>query len=287
MAHRYSFFVLILLGLLTGSSATAADFEPGEVKVVLTFDMDAETVWWSDPESMTGNPGSLSQGRYGPTVALPGILDVLEKHDVDATFFIPAWVIEQYPYAVASIVEAGHEIGAHGVKHESPSGLTPDEEKAVLQTSIEVIERVTGKRPAGYRAPSWAFSNVTMNLVTESGFAYSSNFMDADQPYVHDGTGGLVELPVSWVLDDAPYFWFDEDSWNKKIHSAADVEAIWKEEFEAIRDKGGYFGLTMHPQIIGRPARLAMLDRFVGWMKDQDGTRFVTGAALAREVKGN
>ena len=94
------------------------------------------------------------------------------------------------------------------------------------------------------------------------------------------------EERVDWILDDAPYFWFDEDSWNKKIHSAADVEAIWKEEFEAIHARGGYYGLTMHPQIIGRPGRLAMLDRLIGWMQEHEGVSFVTGAELAAEIRG-
>ena len=265
----------------------SAEQATDRVAVVLSFDMDAETVWWSDPEAMTGNPSSLAQGRYGPNVALPGILDVLDRHGVEATFFIPSWVIDHYPDAVKSIVAAGHEVGAHGVKHESPVTLTPEQEKAVLDESIRVIERVTGHRPQGYRAPSWAFSDITMGLVIDAGFTYSSNFMDTDQPHVHADSNGLVELPVSWILDDAPYFWFDEDTWNKKIHSAADVEAIWHEEFEAIYDSGGYFGLTMHPQIIGRPGRLQMLDRLIGWMQGHEGVRFVTGAEMAAQVRGN
>ena len=274
-------FLLVTAALIVLGSAQAAE----DVSVVLSFDMDAETVWWSEPESMTGIPSSLAQGRYGPNVALPGILAVLDRRGVKATFFIPSWVIEHYPDAVRSIVDAGHEIGAHGVKHESPNVLTAEEEKAVLRQSIGVIERVTGAPPAGYRAPSWAFSDITMSLVIDAGFTYSSNFMDTDQPYVHADSNGLVELPISWILDDAPYFWFDEDSWNKKIHSAADVEAIWKEEFAAIYDKGGYYGLTMHPQIIGRPGRLAMLDRLIGWMQEHEGVSFATGAELAAEIR--
>ena len=275
-------FLLAMATTFAFANTTAAE----SVAVVLSFDMDAETVWWSDAESMTGNPSSLAQGRYGPNVALPGILEVLERRGVSATFFIPSWVVQQYPNAVQRIVAAGHEIGAHGVRHESPNGLTPDEEEAVLRESIEAIERAAGARPAGYRAPSWAFSDVTMSLVIDAGFIYSSNFMDADQPYIHADSNGLVELPISWILDDAPYFWFDEDSWNKKIHSAADVEAIWKEEFEAIYAKGGYYGLTMHPQIIGRPGRLAMLDRLIGWMQEHEGVSFVTGAELAAGIRG-
>jgi peptidoglycan/xylan/chitin deacetylase (PgdA/CDA1 family) len=268
-------------------TANAAEWPDGaQIAVTLTFDLDAETVWWSDPDSMTGNPSSLSHGRYGPDVAVPKILALLEKHNVRATFFIPSWVAERYPGTVRRIASSGHEIGAHGVKHVSPVQMTPEQEAETFAESIRVLDRIGGKRPVGYRAPSWAFSDVTLKLAARSGFLYSSNLMDADEPYVHDDPPGLIELPVSWVLDDAPYFWFDEDSWNKTIHSAASVRAIWQEEFEAAYDSDGYLNLTMHPQIIGRPARLRMLDEFIGWMRGHDGVWMTTGSAVAVYVRG-
>lgn len=279
---------LFVLLLASGASLTANAIEwpqDTNVAVTLTFDLDAETVWWSDPDTMAGNPSSLSQGRYGPEVAVPKILALLEKHGIGATFFIPSWVAENYPDAVKSIAAAGHEIGAHGVKHIAPVNLTPDEEHRVLRESIRVLEGIGGTRPAGYRAPAWAFSGITLELAVAEGFSYSSNLMDADLPYVHDEPPGLVELPVSWVLDDAPYFWFDEDSWNKTIHSAESVGAIWREEFVAAYETGGYFNLTMHPQIIGRPARIRMLDQLIDWMKTFDGVWFATCGEVAAHVR--
>lgn len=269
-------------------AAVAAPDWPGDatVAVNLTFDLDAETVWWQDNRLMTGDPGSLSQGRYGPTVALPKILDLLERHDVVATFFVPTWVIGHYPDAVKQIVERGHEVGAHGVRHEPPASLTSEEERVILVESVRVIETLTGRKPAGYRAPAWALSDATLAIVAEAGFVYSSNLMDHDLPYRHADAAGLVELPVSWVLDDAPFFWFDEDSWNKSIHSAADVQAIWREEFAAAYRDGGYFNLTLHPQFIGRPARLHMLDEFIAWMKSQGGVWFASCETVARHVSG-
>ena len=255
------------------------------IAVTLTFDLDAETVWWADADSMNGNASSLSQGRYGPKVAVPKILALLDKHGVKATFFIPAWVAENYPDVVKNIAAAGHEIGAHGVKHVSPAKLTPAQERQVLRDSMRILEHTSGTKPAGYRAPSWALTSVTLRLAAEEGFTYSSNLMDADLPYVHDDPPGLVELPVSWVLDDAPHFWFDEDSWDKTIHSAEYVRAIWQEEFVAAYENGGYFNLTMHPQIIGRPARIRMLDRFVEWMRAFDGVWFATGHEVAAHVR--
>lgn len=278
---------VLLIAVLFSLAANAAEWpDRARVAVTLTFDLDAETVWWNDAETMTGNPSSLSYGRYGPEVAVPKILALLKRHDVRATFFIPSWVAERYPQAVRSIASAGHEIGAHGVKHISPLQLTPDQEAETFAESIRVLDRIAGKRPVGYRAPSWAFSDVTLTLAAKSGFLYSSNLMDADEPYVHDDPPGLVELPVSWVLDDAPFFWFDEDSWNKTIHSAAAVKAIWQEEFSAAYNNGGYIDLTMHPQITGRPARLQMLDELIGWMKGHEGVWMTTGSAVAGYVRG-
>lgn len=278
--------LVALSALFTPLATGAADWpEDAKVVVALTFDLDAETVWWSDADTMTGNPSSLSQGRYGPNVAVPKILSLLEKRGIKATFFIPAWVAENYPQTVRSIVAAGHEIAAHGVKHISPVLLTPDEELHVLQESVRILEQFIGSKPGGYRAPSWAISDVTLELAAQEGFSYSSNRIDADLPYVHDNPRGLVELPVSWVLDDAPYFWFDENSWNKTIHSAASVKAIWQEEFVAAYESGGYLNLTMHPQIIGRPARLRMLDELVDWMSGFDGVWFATCNELAAHVK--
>ena len=286
-ADRTTLALLVSLSALTLPHAlSAAEWPDGaKVAVALTFDLDAETVWWNNADTMTGNPSSLSQGRYGPNVAVPKILSVLEKRGIKATFFIPAWVAENYSQAVRSIAAAGHEIAAHGVKHISPVLLTPDEELQVLQESIRVLENIGGSKPRGYRAPSWAISDVTLELAAQEGFSYSSNRLDADLPYLHDNPRGLVELPISWVLDDAPYFWFDEDSWNKTIHSAADVKAIWQEEFVAAYETGGYVNLTMHPQIIGRPARLRMLDELMGWMTEFDGVWFATCDEVAEHVK--
>ena len=255
------------------------------VAVTLTFDLDAETLWWEDTGTMTGLPGPLSQGRYGPRVGLPKILDLLSRHELRATFYIPSWVASTYPQAVRSIVAGGHEVAAHGVRHESPSKLSPEEETRRLRESISVLSELAGERPVGYRAPSWSLSEESLGLVASEGFLYSSNLMDSDLPYVHTDPAGLVELPVSWVLDDAPHFWFDEDSWDRPVVSASHVEAIWKEEFEAVYRMGGYFDLTMHPQIIGRPARIRMLDRLIGWLRGFDGVWFATCREVAERIR--
>ena len=220
-----------------------------------TFDLDAETLWMARG---VHEPVTLSQGRFGPVEALPRILALLRAHDIHASFFIPAWVAERYPDAVRAIVDGGHEIGCHGDEHERVSELPPDREEAILARSVEVLTRLGGTRPLGYRAPAWQLSAATIPLLVRHGFAYSSNMMDRLSPYLHPAVGGraIVEIPVSWVLDDAPYFMFTSQ---RSIQPPGPVLQGWITEFEGITEAHGVTNFTFHPQIIGRPSRLACL----------------------------
>jgi peptidoglycan/xylan/chitin deacetylase (PgdA/CDA1 family) len=162
---------------------------------------------------------------------------------------------------VESILAAGHEVAHHGYTHRSPTTLTRDEEELELSKGLEVL-RSFGAEVTGYRSPAWDFTAHTKELLQQHGFTYSSNFMDDLRPYRHEGTE-LIELPIQWILDDAAHFWFDADSWNKKIATADEVRSIWQGELRGYRKVGGAFILTMHPQIIGRPYRLELLDAFM------------------------
>jgi peptidoglycan/xylan/chitin deacetylase (PgdA/CDA1 family) len=211
-------------------------------------------------------PVTLSQGRFGPVEALPRILTLLRTHEIRASFFIPAWVAEHYEDAVRAIVDGGHEIGCHGDEHERVSELPPDREEAILARSVEVLTRLGGTRPIGYRAPAWQLSAATIPLLVQHGFAYSSNMMDRLSPYLHPVVGGraIVEIPVSWVLDDAPYFMF---TGQRSIQPPGPVLQGWLTEFEGITDARGVTNFTFHPQIIGRPSRLACLRELMDYAR--------------------
>lgn len=251
--------------------------------VALTFDFDAEEVWLADDPANADRPGVLSQGTYGAKVGVPLILRCLGTHRLPATFFVPGRVAERHPQRVREILAAGHEVALHGYTHRSPAALEPHEEELELVRARDAL-RHAGADPVGYRSPSWEFSSRTLGVLAEHGIRYSSNFMDDIRPYRH--ANGVVELPVQWILDDAPYFWFSAADWSRRIATTAEVEAIWREEFAGIRELGGCFVLTMHPQIIGRPGRLAFLDRFIGWMAGHDGVRFSTCREIAERCDG-
>jgi len=138
------------------------------------------------------------------------------------------------------------------------SELPPDREEAILARSVDVLTRLGDARPIGYRAPAWQLSAATIPLLVQYGFAYSSNMMDRLSPYMHPPVAGraLVEIPVSWVLDDAPYFMF---TGQRSIQPPGPVLQGWLTEFEGITEARGVTNFTFHPQIIGRPSRLACL----------------------------
>ena len=230
-----------------------------------TFDFDAEEVWIGDDPANADKPGVLSQGTYGAKVAVPLILETLERHGLRATFFVVGRVAERYPDRVRDIVAAGHELAHHGYTHTSPAKLSREAEEAELVRARHVLQGF-GAEITGYRSPSWDFSPHTLPLLEEHGFRYSSNYMDDLHPYIHPGTS-ILELPIQWILDDAAHWWFSGADWTKKISTTAEVRAIWEEELLGIRELGGSCIFTMHPQVVGRPSRIAFLDSFMGFLK--------------------
>jgi len=212
------------------------------------------------------DPVALSQGRFGPTEALPRILDLLKATAIRASFFIPAWVAEHYPEAIKAIVAGGHEVGCHGDEHERVSELDAAQEEQILVKSLKVLTKHAGRRPTGYRAPGWQLSPRTLGLLGRHGFDYSSNMMDRLTPYLHPPIEGatLVEIPVSWVLDDAPYFLF---TGQRSLEPPGAVLQGWLTEFDGISEAGGVTNFTFHPQLIGRPSRLACLRELVEYVR--------------------
>ena len=248
-----------------------------------SFDVDAEEGWIGDDPANADRPGVLSQGRYDAKVGVPSVLDLLSNHGVRATFFVPGRVAERHPDTVRAIVAAGHELAHHGYTHRSVLSLGPDEEREELVRGLDVLGGF-GATVTGYRSPAWDLSPATLDLVAEHGFRYASNLMDDVRPYLHEGID-LVEVPVSWTLDDAPHMWFDAESWNKTIVSNDQIERLWLDELEGTRRLGGSWVLTMHPQLSGRPGRLLLLDRMLAAVKEREGVWLTTVHEIAEAAR--
>ena len=255
------------------------------VAVGLSFDVDNATATLS-----TGNLDYeiLSRGEYGAVDGLPRLLRMLDRQQVPASFFIPAASAVLHPKMITAIQSAKlpHEIGVHGWIHERLPLLNNEkEEQRLLDLSIETLTKMTGKRPVGYRAPSWKFSGWTMGQVKAAGFLYDSSLMASDDAYdlLLDGTPtGMVELPIERILDDAPYFGSNADGSNPSL---GDVYEVFQAEFDVAYEEGGLFLLTMHPHLMGHRSRAAMLEKLVQYMKGKPGVWFATHEQIANHVK--
>ena len=250
------------------------------IAVTLTFDFDAESGWLSRDPALAERPGIMSQGHYGPKVGVDRILSVLKAEKLPATFFIPGWVAEKYPDESKRIRDAGYEIGHHGYLHERAVPENPAGERQAFADGMRALGTVLGVKPAGYRAPAWDLTPITLDCVKQHGMMYSSNLMDDVFPYVHPGTS-IVELPVQWVLDDAPYFMFNPLVLNRPMNTAEAIYGVWRDEFLAMYEWGGLFNLTCHPEVIGHGSRMLMLRKLIRFMKKQKGVWFTTCRAVA------
>lgn len=244
--------------------------------VLLGFDVDGPSAMIRANSDVERMPSARSMGEFGPTVALPRILDLLRAYGIPASFFVPGWVGEQWPDAVTAIHAAGHEVGHHGYLHEAPATLDAHEEGSVLDRGSEIIERLTGEQPRGYRSPSWEVSEHTLDLLAERGFVYDSSLMGDDAPYLLDmGGRRLVEIPVHWSLDDAPYWSFNPAVGRREVMaSPSHVFDAWREAFDEIYERERAYVLTMHPWVIGRAGRLRMLERLIAHIQYHPGVHF-------------
>ena len=253
------------------------------VAVLLSYDVDNETVMGLRTGQISIGP--LSQGQYGHRVALPRIVKLMDEEGIPATFFFPAWSLKIAPEQAEVINTSGqHEIGVHGWIHELNTALDAATEERLLQQATDEIERITGKRPVGYRAPSWNHSPNTLSIVRKMGFLYESSLMHDDRPYelVQDGQAtGLVELPVQWILDDAPLF----NPLGNRYSNPRDVMQVWIDEFDKAWEEGTMFLLTMHPHVSGHRSRIVALEGLIKHMKAKGGVWFGTHESAARYVR--
>jgi len=255
--------------------------------IALSFDFDAMSVWFGYPNT---TPAMLARGEYGARVGVPRVLDLLKAHALPATFFIPGHTIDSFPEAVASILDAGHEVAHHSYAHVDPSSQTADEERRDLERALEAFQRI-GVRPLGYRSPSADLSPATLALLEAYAFRYDSSLMaddfqpyhprigdrvSAQEPLVRGRPAQLWELPIAFEFDDWVHFQFNFSPYRNGTSAPSKVLEIWSAEFDWMHAHvdGGVLTLTLHPQVIGRGHRLALLTQFIAHCQQHQDVTF-------------
>jgi peptidoglycan/xylan/chitin deacetylase (PgdA/CDA1 family) len=254
------------------------------VAVLLSFDADNETISLRFGEPTVGH---LSQMQYGARVGIQRILRVLDANGIPATFFIPSVSLAISPWMVDAIKQSGrHEFAVHGWIHEMNMTLPDSAERALVAKAVAELTKMTGVKPTGYRAPSWNFSPNTLAILRDMGFRYESSLMADDSPYELLQNGqptGIVEIPVEWILDDAPLF----DPRGQSYMNPRDVARVWMDEFDRAYDEGTMFVLTMHPHVSGHRSRIVALELLIAHIKAKGAGKvwWATHGAAAEYVR--
>ena len=254
------------------------------IAVMMAFDLDCESLWEANRNLI--NYMNAPRGSYGAIQGTPRILNLMDKHDIKATFFVPGITAERYPEVVKEIARCGHEIAYHGYLHEGSSDR--ETEHRDMLRAEQIIFDLTGQRLVGHRAPDGGLFDYSLQLFLDHGYIYSSNFRNSDGPYLHQIDGKevpLVELPKDSIFDDTAYDMYTDRPYQTSscLRSARDFCQIWRDEFDALAEEGRMLNFVIHPQFIGHISRINALDALIAYMKD-NGAWFETNANVARYV---
>ena len=256
--------------------------------VAFTFDMDADSILHlAHHTSADTRVAAMSMLRYGPEVAVPRLVDLYTRFGMRQTFFLPGWCMERYPAAVETILKGGHEIAHHGYLHEHPNECEPEQELSWFQRTTEVIVRMTGKRPCGFRAPSYRFSRHTLDFLMQEGFAYDASLMGDDIPYLLENEKGqVVELPTHYAMDDWPHFMASRDlAYVMPPKSPQQAMDVYQAEFDAMWEYGGLWIAVWHPFLSGRLARCLAIAKLIESMHAKGKVWFATLEDIAAHVQ--
>ncbi len=253
----------------------------------VTFDMDADSlIHAAKPVDGHTRLAPISMGRYGPTVAVPRILETYRRLGLRQTFFVPGWCMETYPEAVEAILAGGHEIGHHSWLHADPAAISEAEEAHLFGRATETHRRMTGRAPRGYRAPVYNMTQGTLDRLIAEGFLYDSSLMADDLPYLMRTAAGEVwEMPVHWGNDDWPPFaHYAEIGYLMPVRAPSDGVRAFVEEFEAALATGGLWLPVLHPFLTGRLARWRAMEAFLETLVTRGDVWFAPLEEIARHV---
>jgi peptidoglycan/xylan/chitin deacetylase (PgdA/CDA1 family) len=289
--------------------------KPGTKKeIFVAYGVDVDAVaGWLGSYGGEDSPCDISRGLFAGEVGTPRLVKLFDRFGIKTTWFVPGHSIETFPDQIKRVVDAGHEIGMHGYSHENPIAMTPVQEEAVMDKCIDLIERISGRRPTGYVAPWWEFSPFSNQLLLKKGIKYDHSLMNNDfhpfyvrvgdswkridyskdasqwmEPLKRGKETDLVDIPGSWYLDDLPPMMFIKKAPNSfGFVNPRHIEELWRDQFDWVYREYDYavFTFTIHPDVSGRPQVLAMHERLYNHVAGHPGVRFCTFDEIADDFR--
>lgn len=218
--------------------------------------------------------------EYGTRAGWWRLMDCLAAHGVAATVSTCGLAAERLPQLVADAVARGHEISAHGWRWESHAGMSEAEERERIARTVAAIEKAAGRRPVGWHTRSSASLNTRRLLVEDGGFLYDSDAYNDDLPYfVTVGDRRHLVMPYTFDTNDMQFY--DTNRFNGRDFAEYAIDAFdWlaREGVSAPR----MLSIGLHLRIIGRPGRMAALDRVLGHIAGSGHAWFATRESIAR-----
>ncbi len=259
---------------------------PGGNSACFCFSVDVDAYapyLWAHRDGLPNRLSHLEQRRFGPRKGLRRLVELLDRHTVKGSFFVPACIAEEHPWMLPWLTDLGHEVGLHGFYHELVGEIGDREFTRQLDASLRVFESQLGRRPGGFRSPAWEMTPHMLQELAARGL-YDSSLMGSDTPYT---IAGVTEVPVQWALDDAPYFKFlGGDGRNHPPAGTMQVLQSWQHEWRALHRFGGLMMLTVHDWISGRAARIDMLDSLLQEIAGTPDVWIATAGEIADHDRG-
>ncbi|HJN04164.1 MAG TPA: polysaccharide deacetylase family protein [Alphaproteobacteria bacterium] len=256
---------------------------PGNARVALWvvpniefFPLDEEV-----PFGIGINPDVLgwSKRGYGGRVGTFRVMEVLARHGIRGTVALNSEVCDAYPQIVDETMKLGWEFMGHGESNARyVDAMTPEEERRVIFSTFDRIEKYTGTRLRGWLSPGVRMTWHTLDFFAEAGCDYFCDFINDDQPYLMDAGGkGMVSIPYSSEINDLSAFL----QYNR---TAEEFETMIRRQFDVLyregEESGRVMAICLHPFLIGVPHRIDALDSALEYICGHEGLWRATGSEI-------
>jgi putative urate catabolism protein len=272
---------------------------PGDARIAINFVLNYEEgSEYSVPDgdgfsetSLSEAPSQVPTGtrdltvesvyEYGSRVGFWRVMRLFADRKLPLTVFGCALALERNPDAARAIVDAGHDVCAHGWRWMKHWSLTEDEERSDIKKAVASLEALMGRRPLGWYCRTGPSINTRRLVVEEGGFLYDSDAYNDELPYWVDvqRTRHLV-IPYTNDVNDTKFL-------NPAGYSSGeDFFAYLKDTFEVLYGEGEsgprMMSVGLHARIIGRPGRAASLARFLDYVLQRDKVWICRREEIAR-----